>query len=265
MDHFPTNWGRPRNDAFDAYGTYPIAQRPQNPKDAFSLGVQRTQQPLITGTSVLAIKYKDGIMMAADNLASFGSLARFKDVSRLHPVGAHTIIGAGGDMSDFQYIQRILDGLIVDEFTAQDGHTLGPAEIHEYLSQVMYARRTKMDPLWNALLVGGVKDGKKFLSFVDLLGTTYSASTLATGYGAHIAQPLLRKSVEGRENTLTEAEAFKIIENSMRVLYYRDARSIDKYQVATITSAGINISESKHLETAWSFAEGIRGYGGQTQ
>jgi len=66
MDHFPTNWGRPvrkklsnvpvyiyiyqkkiclqRNDAFDAYGTYPIAQRPQNgPKDAFSLGVQRTQ------------------------------------------------------------------------------------------------------------------------------------------------------------------------------------------------------------------------------
>jgi 20S proteasome subunit beta 7 len=68
----------------------------------------------------------------------------------------------------------------------------------------------------------------RFLAFVDLLGTTYSASTLATGYGAHIAQPLLRKSVEGRENTLTEEEALKIIENSMRVLYYRDARSINK-------------------------------------
>ena len=66
------------------------------------------------------------------------------------------------------------------------------------------------------------------MAFVDLLGTTYSASTLATGYGAHIAQPLLRKSVEGRENTLTEEEALKIIENSMRVLYYRDARSINK-------------------------------------
>ena len=144
---------------------------------------------MVTGTSVLAIKYKDGIMMAADNLgvlnspfqslrilqylplskknnlffikASYGSLARFRDVSRLYPVGAHTVIGAGGDMSDFQYIQRMLDELIVEEFTAQDGHSLGPAEIHEYLSQVMYHRRTKMDPLWNALLVGGVKDGKK--------------------------------------------------------------------------------------------------------
>lgn len=60
MDHFPTNWGRPvgpllfyacwgllqrlqRNDAFDAYGTYPIHQRPNNVKDPFAEGVQRTQ------------------------------------------------------------------------------------------------------------------------------------------------------------------------------------------------------------------------------
>ncbi|KAJ3508081.1 hypothetical protein NLJ89_g5950 [Agrocybe chaxingu] len=254
MDHFPTNWGRPRNDAFDAYGTYPIHQRPQNgPKDAFVDGVQRTQQPIVTGTSVLAIKFKDGIMMAADTLASYGSLARFKDVQRLFPVGDNTVIGAGGDMSDFQHIQTLLDGLTIDEFTAQDGHTLGPAEIHEYLAQVMYARRSKMNPLWNALLVGGVKDGKKFLAFVDLLGTTYSASTLATGYGAHIAQPLLRKAVEGYENVLTEEQALKIIETNM------------KYQVAIITEEGVRISESKTLDTHWSFAEGIRGYGAQAQ
>lgn len=64
-------------------------------------------------------------------------------------------------MSDFQYILSLLDDLMIGEFTAEDGHSLGPAEIHEYLSQVMYARRSKMDPLWNSLLVAGVKDGKK--------------------------------------------------------------------------------------------------------
>lgn len=149
-------------------------------------------------------------------------------------------------MSDFQYIQSILDELMIDEFAAGDGHTLGPAEVHNYLSELMYARRSKMNPLWNALLVGGFKDGKRFvclvlictvnilmlgysfLAFVDLLGTTYSASTLATGYGAHIAQPLLRRAVEGREDTLTEEEARKILEQSMQVLFYRDARSIDQ-------------------------------------
>ncbi|KAJ7046501.1 proteasome endopeptidase complex beta subunit [Mycena alexandri] len=266
MDHFPLNWGRPRNDAVDLYGTFPIAQRPTNvPKDAFSAGIQHTQQPIVTGTSVLAIKFKDGIMMAADNLASYGSLARFRDIQRLHAVGEHTVIGAGGDMSDFQYIQSILDEIMTDEFAAGDGHTLGPAEVHNYLSELMYARRSKMNPLWNSLLVGGFKDGKRFLAFVDLLGTTYSASTLATGYGAHIAQPLLRRAVEGREDTLEEEEARKILEQSMQVLFYRDARSIDQYQIATITAAGVHISESRKLETSWGFAEGIRGYGAQTQ
>ncbi|KAF5350886.1 hypothetical protein D9758_010484 [Tetrapyrgos nigripes] len=266
MDHFPTNWGRPRNDAFDAYGTYPLAQRPYNgPKDTFEAGVQRTQQPIVTGTSVLALKYKDGIMMAADNLASYGSLARFKDIQRLHPVGNNTVIGAGGDMSDFQYIQSLLDSLMIEEFTAQDGHSLGPAELHEYLAQVMYGRRSKINPLWNSLIVGGFKDGKRFLSYVDLLGTTYSASTLATGYGAYIAQPLLRKAVEGYEDVLTEEQAEKIMTECLKVLFYRDARSLNKYQIATITTKGVNLSESRSLDTTWSFAEGIRGYGAQTQ
>ena len=64
-------------------------------------------------------------------------------------------------MADFQYIQTLLDELTVDEFTAADNHDLGPAEIHEYLSRVMYARRSKIDPLWNSILVGGVRDGKR--------------------------------------------------------------------------------------------------------
>ena len=178
--------------------------------------------------------------------ASYGSLARFKDVQRLQAVGDYTVVGAGGDMSDFQYIQRMLDDVAVEEIAAQDGHELGPVEIHELLSQVMYGRRSQIDPLWNSLIIGGFKDGRRyvvtscllgdaevwvehrFLSYVDLLGTTYTASTIATGYGASIAQPLLRKAVEGYEDTLTEEQAQKILENSMRVLFYRDARSLNK-------------------------------------
>jgi hypothetical protein len=36
------------------------------------------RQPIVTGTSVLAIKYKDGIMMAADNLGTFLSYTVIK-------------------------------------------------------------------------------------------------------------------------------------------------------------------------------------------
>lgn len=48
-------------------------------------------------------------MMAADNLASYGSLARFRDVERLHKVADFTVLGASGDMSDYQYVKHLLD------------------------------------------------------------------------------------------------------------------------------------------------------------
>ena len=42
--------------------------------------LKHTKRPVVMGTSVIAIQYADGIMMAADTLGSYGSLARFKDL-----------------------------------------------------------------------------------------------------------------------------------------------------------------------------------------
>jgi hypothetical protein len=49
-------------------------------------------------------------------------------------------------------------------------------------------------------------------------------------FGAYIAQLLLRKAVEGKEDALTETEteARTILEDALRVLFYRDARSINQ-------------------------------------
>ncbi|KAI9199267.1 nucleophile aminohydrolase [Polychytrium aggregatum] len=221
----------------------------------------RTQSPIVTGTSVLGIKYKDGVMLAADTLASYGSLARFRDVERVVKVGDFTVVGASGDISDFQHIQHVLQSVTTEEYTYDDGHKLSPRNIYELLSRIMYNRRTKIDPLWNSLVIGGNRNGDKFLGYVDLMGTTYEASTIATGYGSYIAQPLLRKAVEGKEDTLTEAEAIKILDDAMRVLWYRDARSSNKIQRATITAAGVTVTEPYALATEWGFAEHIRGYG----
>jgi hypothetical protein len=37
----------------------------------------------VTGTSVLALKYKDGVLMACDTLGSYGSTKRYKSVERM--------------------------------------------------------------------------------------------------------------------------------------------------------------------------------------
>ena len=47
---------------------------------------QHTQQPITTGTSCFAMKFEGGVIMAADTLGSYGSLARFTDLQRIMKV-----------------------------------------------------------------------------------------------------------------------------------------------------------------------------------
>ena len=63
---------------------------------------------------------------------------------------------------------------------------------------------------------------------MNLLGTTYQSSTIATGFGAYLTQPLLRKAAEGKEDTLTEDEAIEILDSCIKILFYRDGRSLNK-------------------------------------
>ena len=53
---------------------------------ASSSGWQRTQYPSTQGTSVLGVKFEGGVIIAADRLGSYGSLARFRGISRVMKV-----------------------------------------------------------------------------------------------------------------------------------------------------------------------------------
>lgn len=280
MNHDPLQWGRPSNETYGHYNQQ-IAQANVNNTDSFPK--MNTQQPIITGTSVLGIKFKNGIILAADNLGSYGSLLRFNNIERLIKVGSETIVGISGDISDLQHIERMLHELETSEevYDNDGGHSLRAPHVHEYLSRVLYNRRNQMNPLWNAVIVGGFNDDKTpFLKFVDLLGVTYQSSTIATGFGSHLAIPLLRKLIpydKDYEN-VEEAQAREAITNSLRVLYYRDARAADKYSLVTITvpeeasgpleRGDIKFSFEKELKVegqSWKFAEDIRGYGSAQQ
>jgi 20S proteasome subunit beta 7 len=190
-------------------------------------------------------------------------------VKRLRPFNKTSIIGIGGDVSDLQYLDRLLLTLSVEEsYGTSDLHALNAKNLHTYLSKVMYKRRSDFDPLWNQILVAGLDgDDKPFLASADLLGTTFSAPTLATGFGAHLAQPILRKVVpeESDVEHTTRERAIEAVKECMKVLFYRDARSMDKYSVAVVTKkGGVELKEDEQLEAqSWAFAEGIRGYGTQ--
>jgi 20S proteasome subunit beta 7 len=217
---------------------------------------QHTTRPIVTGTSVLGIKYNGGVMLAADTLASYGTMAKYKNARRLESIDG-VLVGAGGEISDFQAIIQLLQANALEEQCRSglyDVHSTNAKETWNYLRSVMYNRRNKMNPLWNDLVVAGLDESKQpFLGWVDKIGTTFHDDLVATGFGSYLAMPILR---EAYRPDLTEGEARALLEDCLRILFYRDCRASNRVQIAKVEaeSGEILISEPYELDTQWDAA-----------
>ena len=84
----------------------------------------------------------------------------------------------------------------------------------------------KMNPLWCSTVFAGVSksNGEIFLGMTDLYGTKVEGNYLLTGLASHYCQVLMANAWK---DNLTEAEARGIIEECMRVMFYRDKKALD--------------------------------------
>jgi len=239
----------------DVQNIHQFPNKPQEP------GPHRaTQSPVTTGSSVLAMKYDGGVVVAADTLGSYGSLARFTEIERVIKVNDTTLLGAGGDFADFQFLSDIIKQKQIDEECADDGSTLKPKALHCWLTRVLYNRRSKFDPLWNVILVAGMQDGEPYLGFVNLQGTAFSDDIMATGMGTDLCLPVMRNAVEKKGGTLTFEEAKATIEQCIRLCYLRDCRAWPRYHLANVSAEGCNVEGPMMIESDWKYAETVKGY-----
>lgn len=60
-----------------------------------------TQVPVNIGTSIMAMKYKDGVMIAADTAVAYGSMKKTKHAKRMAKLSDEVALACSGEMSDF--------------------------------------------------------------------------------------------------------------------------------------------------------------------
>jgi 20S proteasome subunit beta 7 len=58
---------------------------------------------------------------------------------------------------------------------------------------------------------------------------------------------------ERQYDDMPEDEARTLLEDALRVCYYRDKQSINKFQMSKVTKDGATISEPYALATAWHY------------
>lgn len=99
-----------------------------------------------------------------------------------------------------------------------------------------------------------MKDGTPYLGYANMIGvgklrinaqrnlyiyavnhhsfslTAFKEDCIATGFGAHLAAPVLRKAIEtkagGDPANLSYEDALQAIKDAMNILYYRDCRYV---------------------------------------
>ena len=58
------------------------------------------------GTSVMAIRYKDGVMIAADTAISYGGMRAVKNARRIEKLNEECVYACSGEMADFQELKK---------------------------------------------------------------------------------------------------------------------------------------------------------------
>mmetsp|Transcript_26037 Transcript_26037/g.45330 ORF Transcript_26037/g.45330 Transcript_26037/m.45330 type:complete len:246 (+) Transcript_26037:113-850(+) len=215
--------------------------------------MQHTLSPIVTGATVIGIKFDGGVLLAADTLASYGSQARYKDFNRLRKVGEYAMLGASGELSDFQYLGKLIDELDLEDWLNQDECLLGPKEYASYIGRVMYNRRSKGNPLYNQFVVVGCKPGSPpLLAFVDHQGTFFEEDYIATGFGSYLAMPLLREAWKEKNGVpFTKDEAVAMAKKCLQICFYRDCYAYNKITIGICDGASTSISEPIALDHYW--------------
>jgi len=221
---------------------------------------RHTQSPVTTGSSVFAMKYEGGVMVAADTLGSYGSMARFPELERVMKVNETTVVAAGGDYADYQFLTDIIKQKQIDEDCKDDGFNLKPKALHCWLTRVMYNRRSRFDPLWNIFLVCGMQDNEPFLGYVNLQGTAFEETVIATGMGTDLALPVMRNAMEKKGGLLSYEEARETMQQCVRLSYLRDCRSWPKYHIAKVDETGCVVEGPLMIDSDWQYAKGVAGY-----
>ncbi|KAH9489587.1 Proteasome subunit beta type-4 [Bulinus truncatus] len=125
-----------------------------------------SRNPIVTGTSVLAVQFKDGVVIAADTLGSW-----------LLKVNDTTVIGVAGDYADFQYLSNIIQQQQINDEVINDGFGYTPNSVHSFITRVLYNRRS-------LILFGTLTS---LLELRRKIRMSYEASSLACGFDSYIA------------------------------------------------------------------------------
>jgi len=195
---------------------------------------------LKTGTTIVGIVCKDGIIMASDRQSTAGNLVMNKNSQKTKKVNDYLLVSGTGMVSDIQRIEKVLPAeLKLKELRSKTRPSIKDAA--HLMANILYSgiRQPSMIPTQMGSLVGGFnEDGTCELYSIEPAGSVVKVEDYDANFGSgmpYVLGLLERQYKKG----LTVKEGIELARESLKASTQRDMASGNGIDIYSITKNGI--------------------------
>lgn len=207
---------------------------------------------LKTGTTILGIVCKDGVIMAADRQISMGHVVASKNAEKVFPINNYSVVAGCGVAGDIQRVPKLLAAeLKLKELRSKKRPTIKQAA--SLLNNMSYSgiRQPSTIPQQAGFLIGGYdEDGKVELYTIEAAGSIIKVEDYDANQGSggpYVLGLLERQYKKG----ITIEEGIELAKESLKSSTQRDMGSGYGLDIYTITKDGIKKVISQKIEPSY--------------
>jgi len=203
---------------------------------------------LKTGTTILGIVCKDGVIMAGDRQVSAGNLVVGKNYPKITKINNYLLMAFTGSVSDAQRVSKVLPAeLKLKELRSKSRPTIKQSA--NLLSAILYSsiRQPSMIPHIVGNLIGGFnEDGSFELYTIEPSGSVIKVEDYDANFGSGMPYVLGLLERQYKKDIIVK-EGIELAKEALKSSTQRDTGSGYGIDIFTITKDGIKKVVSQEI------------------
>lgn len=204
---------------------------------------------LKTGTTILGIVCKDGVVMAADRQTTAGNIVMVKDKDKVRMINDYIVFAGCGVASDIERVSKLISAeLKLKHLRSKSRPTVKQAA--NLTSSMNYSgiRQPSMIPQQAGIMLGGFNEDKTFeLYSIEPAGSVVRVKDYDANFGS--GMPYVLGLLERQyKRDISVEEGIELAKESLKSSTQRDIGSGYGIDIFTITKDGIKKVVSQEIQ-----------------
>lgn len=193
-----------------------------------------------TGTTTVALKCKDGVILAADKRATMGHFISNKEAQKVYQLDDRIAATIAGGVGDAQNVMRLLRAE-TKLFKMNRKQPMTVKSAATLMSNVLNGNRYY--PYLVMSIIAGIDSAPRVFS-IDPVGGLMEEDYISTGSGSPVAYGVLESDFEKDK---TVSENLKVAVKAIMVAQSRDSASGNGVTLAAVTDKGFKKYEQSEV------------------